>query len=129
MIKEKAETNLFRAQSDTSKGMMKKLISEFDSKGWKKVQQMKLAYGSAYFSKLVDEHHFLNTHKCMAPEDCCCQVIKNETDMLNDSDVDDPEISPLALAILLSYKLPLPNSTSPTGEPTHHYPQFSTAVG
>jgi hypothetical protein len=37
--------------------MTKKLISEFDPDGWKKVQQTMLAHGNAYFRKLSDGSH------------------------------------------------------------------------
>ena len=39
--------------------MTKKLISEFDPKGWKKLQQTMLAYGNAYFHKLSNKPHCL----------------------------------------------------------------------
>jgi len=35
--------------------MTKKLVSEFDSEGWKKVQQTMLAHGNAYFCTLSNE--------------------------------------------------------------------------
>ena len=35
--------------------MTKKLVSEFDPEGWKKVQQTMLAHGNAYFGKLGNE--------------------------------------------------------------------------
>ena len=38
-----------RIQSDTSKGMIKKLLSQFDPEGWSQLQDMMLKYGKAYF--------------------------------------------------------------------------------
>ena len=37
--------------------MTKKLVSEYDPEGWKKLQQTMLAHGNAYFRKLSDEAH------------------------------------------------------------------------
>lgn len=40
----------FSAQSDTSKGMTKKLLPEFDPEGFQKMHNMMTKYGTAYFS-------------------------------------------------------------------------------
>ena len=42
-----------RAQSNTSKGMTKKLLCEFDPKGWSQLQDMAVAYEKAYFCEWV----------------------------------------------------------------------------
>lgn len=42
-----------RAQSDTSKGMTKKLLPEFDPEGWNQLLDTMLAYGKAYFRERV----------------------------------------------------------------------------
>jgi len=43
--------------------MTKKLVSEFDPEGWKKVQQTMLAHGNAYFRKSGIKAIDLKTHK------------------------------------------------------------------
>src|ERR1700679_2064039 len=48
---QRADTDTCRAQSDTLRGMTKKLISKFDPEGWKRVQQMMLLHRKAYFCK------------------------------------------------------------------------------
>ena len=47
------KTNLYccRVQSDCSKGHIKSLLPQFDEKGWKKLQEMVITYGKAFFCK------------------------------------------------------------------------------
>ena len=45
--------NYSSAQSDTSKGMTKKLLCEFDPEGWGQFQDMAVAYGGAYFREYL----------------------------------------------------------------------------
>jgi len=40
-----------RVQSDTSNGMTKKLLPQFNPEGWGQLQDMMVKYGKAYFRK------------------------------------------------------------------------------
>jgi hypothetical protein len=44
---------LCSVQSDCSKGQMKSLLPQFDENGWKKVQEMVINYGKAFFCKSI----------------------------------------------------------------------------
>lgn len=105
---------------------MKKLLSEFDPDGWKKIQQTMLKHGNAYFSMLSDKSQRLKTHKRTDLEKCRCQMIKKENSTENSTDMDElanmsatsftasPDFAILLPSLLQELALPEPDSTIPS---------------
>jgi hypothetical protein len=50
-LKNPTDLYQFSVQSDCSKGNIKTLLPHFDEDGWKKVQEMVISYGKAFFCK------------------------------------------------------------------------------
>ena len=64
---------------------MKTLLPQFDEKGWKKLQEMVITYGKAFFCKFENRRTKKKLNFYSAPEECKRRIVKTEDD---DSDAE-----------------------------------------
>jgi hypothetical protein len=74
--------NKHSVQSDSTKGSIKTLLPEFDVSGWKKVQELAINYGKAFFCKSVYQttKKKLTFYAYSAPDECKRRIVNTEED-------------------------------------------------